>query len=84
MRKAVLLVGVLLFGACHGGEDGAPKLSAESDDLVIKTVVVGPRRLARSQSPVAKSPRAPLSGARRSALAEPSRTPTEAPTLRCP
>jgi hypothetical protein len=41
MRKAVLLVGVLLFGACHGGEDGAPKLSAESDDLVIKTVVVG-------------------------------------------
>jgi hypothetical protein len=41
MRKTMLLVGVLLLGACGGGEDGAPKMSAESDDLLINTVVVG-------------------------------------------
>jgi hypothetical protein len=41
MRGAVLLVGVLLFGACGGGEDGASEIGAESDDLVIKRSVVG-------------------------------------------
>ena len=43
MRGAVTLVllGVLLVGACGGGEDGASETSAESDDLVIKTRVVG-------------------------------------------
>jgi hypothetical protein len=41
-RKVVLvLVGVLLVGACGGGEDGASETSAESDDLVIMTSVVG-------------------------------------------
>ena len=42
MRGAVVLipVGVLLVGACGGGEDGASEASAKSDDLVIKTSVV--------------------------------------------
>ena len=42
MRGAVVLipVGVLLVGACGGGEDGASETSAEPDDLVIKTSVV--------------------------------------------
>ena len=39
MRSAVLLVGLLLFGACGSGEDGASEKPAESDDLVIMTVV---------------------------------------------
>ena len=43
MRGAVvlILVGVLLVGACGGGEDGPLEASAKSDDLVIKTSVVG-------------------------------------------
>ena len=43
MRGAVVLLpaGVLLVGACGGGEDGAAETSADSDDLVIKTSVVG-------------------------------------------
>ena len=43
MRGAVVLipVGVLLVGACGGGEDGPSEASAKSDDLVIKTSVVG-------------------------------------------
>ena len=43
MRGAVVLipVGVLLIGACGDGEDGASETSAESEDLVIKTSVVG-------------------------------------------
>jgi hypothetical protein len=43
MRCAVVLipVAVLLVGACGGGEDGASETSAESDDLVIKTSVIG-------------------------------------------
>src|SRR5829696_2283701 len=43
MRGALVLVpvGVLLIGACGGGEDGASDASAKSDDLLIKTSVVG-------------------------------------------
>ena len=40
MCRAVLLVAVLLFGACGGGEHDASEASAESD-IVIKTSVVG-------------------------------------------
>ena len=43
MRRAVelVVVSMLLFGACGGDEKGAPETSAESDDLVIKTSVIG-------------------------------------------
>ena len=43
MRRAVVLipVGVLLVGACGGGEDGASEASAQSEHLVIRTSVVG-------------------------------------------
>ena len=42
MRGAVVLIpmGVLLVGACGGGEDGASETSAESDDLVINPGMV--------------------------------------------
>jgi hypothetical protein len=41
MHKAVVpvLVGVLLVGACGGGEDGASETSAESEQVVIRTSV---------------------------------------------
>ena len=43
MRGAAVLisVGVLPVGACAGGGDGASETGADSDDLVIKTSVVG-------------------------------------------
>jgi len=42
MRRAVVLVlvGVLLVGACGGGEDGASDTSVESEKVVIRTSVV--------------------------------------------
>jgi hypothetical protein len=41
MHKAVVpvLVGVLLVGACGGGEDGASETSTESEQVVIRTSV---------------------------------------------
>src|SRR5262245_3285908 len=41
MRRAVLpgMVGVLVVGACGGGEDGASQASAESEQVVIQTSV---------------------------------------------
>ena len=43
MRRAVVLVlvGVLLVGACGGGEDGASETSAKSEQVEIRTSVVG-------------------------------------------
>jgi len=42
MRRAVMLVlvGVLLVGACGGGEDGASEKTAESEQVEIRTSVV--------------------------------------------
>jgi hypothetical protein len=43
MRSAVMLVvvGVLLVGACGGGEDGASETSVQSEQVEIRTSVVG-------------------------------------------
>ena len=36
----LFLVGVLLVGACGGGEGGASETSGESEELVIRTSVI--------------------------------------------
>ena len=85
MRSAVMLVplGVLLVGACSGGEEGASEMSVQSEQVEIRTSGVGAVTPgAERRSPLAKSWRGPRSGARDSALAGPSWTPTEAPIPR--
>lgn len=84
MRRAVMLVlvGVLLVGAC-GGEEGASETSAETEQVVIRTSLVVAATERAEPIATGEVLEGSTLGARRSASAEPSWTPTEAPIPRC-
>jgi hypothetical protein len=87
MRRSVVLVlvGVLLVGACGGGEDGASETSAAStterrgEPVVIRTSVAIAATPGAEPIAIGEVLEGPPSGDRRSALAGPSWIPTGAP-----
>jgi len=89
MRRAMVLVlgGVLLLGACGDGESGADTNAASTTDsagepIVIRTSVVGAATPGAEPIATGEVLEGPPLGARRSALAGPFWTPTEAPIPR--
>ena len=90
MRRAVVLVlgGVLLLEACGDGESGAADTNAASttdsagEPIVIRTSVVGAATPGAEPIATGEVLGGPPLGARRSALAGPFWTPTEAPIPR--
>jgi len=90
MRRAVVLVlgGVLLLGACGDGESGAadtnaaPTTLTAGEPIVIRTSVIGAATPGAEPIATGEVLEGSTLGARRSALAGPSWTPTEAPIPR--